>query len=41
MTERKRILVINGHPDPAPEHLCAALADAYARGYAFAAGVVR
>lgn len=33
----KRILVINGHPDPAPEHLCAALADAYARG-ATAAG---
>jgi putative NADPH-quinone reductase len=27
-----RILVINGHPDPAPRHLCAALADAYARG---------
>lgn len=37
MTARKRILVINGHPDPAPEHLCAALADAYARG-AVAAG---
>ncbi len=27
-----RILVINGHPDPAPTHLCAALADAYVRG---------
>lgn len=27
-----RILVINGHPDPSPEHLCSALADAYARG---------
>jgi putative NADPH-quinone reductase len=27
-----KILVINGHPDPAPTHLCAALADAYARG---------
>lgn len=33
----KRILVINGHPDPASEHLCAALADAYGRG-ASAAG---
>jgi len=33
----KRILVINGHPDPASEHLCAALADAYGRG-ATAAG---
>ncbi len=30
----KRILVINGHPDPAQEHLCAALAEAYARGAA-------
>ena len=28
----KRILIINGHPDPSPAHLCAALADAYARG---------
>jgi putative NADPH-quinone reductase len=28
----KRILVINGHPDPSPERLCAALADAYAEG---------
>jgi len=27
-----RILVINGHPDPAPTHLCAALAEAYAKG---------
>lgn len=26
----KRILVINGHPDPHPERLCAALAEAYA-----------
>jgi putative NADPH-quinone reductase len=32
MTTMKRILVINGHPDPASEHLCAALAEAYARG---------
>lgn len=28
----RRILVINGHPDPSPERLCAALAAAYARG---------
>lgn len=28
----KRILIINGHPDPSPQRLCAALADAYARG---------
>lgn len=34
--EVKRILVINGHPDPSPGHLCAALADAYARGAAAA-----
>lgn len=27
----KRILVINGHPDPSPQRLCAALAEAYAR----------
>ena len=25
-----RIVVINGHPDPAPGHLCAALSEAYA-----------
>eukprot|EP01030_Chromulinospumella_sphaerica_P016162 gene16162-15973_t len=29
---KKRILVINGHPDPAASHLCAALAEAYAKG---------
>ncbi|WGM39342.1 NAD(P)H-dependent oxidoreductase [Caulobacter sp. NIBR1757] len=28
----RRILVINGHPDPDPAHLCAALAEAYAKG---------
>lgn len=28
----RRILVLNGHPDPAPTHLCAALAAAYVRG---------
>lgn len=32
----KRILVINGHPDPSAAHLCAALAEAYARGAAAA-----
>lgn len=30
----KRILVINGHPDPRPERFCAALCDAYAQGCA-------
>ena len=34
---QKRILVINGHPDAAPAHLCAGLASAYADG-ATAAG---
>jgi len=28
----KRLLVINGHPDPRPERFCNALSDAYARG---------
>jgi putative NADPH-quinone reductase len=28
----RRILLINGHPDPRPERLCSALADAYVRG---------
>lgn len=28
----KRVLIINGHPDPSPERLCAALAEAYAHG---------
>lgn len=31
---KRTILVINGHPDPAPERLCAALASAYASGAA-------
>ncbi|WGM39352.1 NAD(P)H-dependent oxidoreductase [Caulobacter sp. NIBR1757] len=30
--ESRRILIINGHPDAAPTRLCAALAEAYARG---------
>jgi putative NADPH-quinone reductase len=33
----KRILLIQGHPDPCPDHLCHALANAYASG-AMAAG---
>jgi len=28
----RRVLVLNGHPDPRPERLCAALCDAYVRG---------
>jgi putative NADPH-quinone reductase len=30
----RRILLINGHPDPRPERFCAALAEAYAAGAA-------
>jgi len=29
---KKRILIVNGHPDSRPERLCSALADAYADG---------
>ncbi len=28
----KRLLVVNGHPDPRPERFCSALCDAYLRG---------
>lgn len=28
----KRLLVVNGHPDPRPERFCAALCEAYAAG---------
>jgi putative NADPH-quinone reductase len=28
----RRILIVNGHPDPRPQRYCAALADAYAAG---------
>jgi putative NADPH-quinone reductase len=28
----RRILVVNGHPDPTPERFCAALCDAYEEG---------
>ncbi|MGD9943991.1 MAG: NAD(P)H-dependent oxidoreductase [Burkholderiaceae bacterium] len=37
---RCRIAVIQGHPDPAPERLCRALADAYAAGAAEAGHTV-
>jgi putative NADPH-quinone reductase len=37
----QRILVINGHPDPRPERLCAALASAYAAGAQAAGREVR
>ncbi len=30
----KHVLVINGHPDPSPQRLCSALADAYEKGAA-------
>ena len=37
----RRILVINGHPDPRAERLCAALAQAYAQGAAAGGHEVR
>jgi putative NADPH-quinone reductase len=37
----KRILIIQGHPDPAGGHLCHALADAYADGATVAGAEVR
>lgn len=37
----RRILIINGHPDAAPERLCAALCDAYAEGARAAGREVR
>ncbi len=39
--EAKRILIICGHPDPAPERFCRALADAYAQGATRAGHSVR
>lgn len=36
-----RILVVNGHPDPRPERLCAALAEAYVEGAKAAGHEVR
>jgi putative NADPH-quinone reductase len=37
----RRILVVNGHPDPAPERFCAALCDAYEAGARQAGWTVR
>ncbi|MCB1741803.1 MAG: NAD(P)H-dependent oxidoreductase [Gammaproteobacteria bacterium] len=37
----KRILIVDGHPDPDPARLCHALADAYARGADDAGAEVR
>ena len=37
----KRVLVINGHPDPAPERFCSALAEAYSTAAANAGHEVR
>ena len=37
----RKILIINGHPDPRPERLCAALAAAYAEGAREAGHTVR
>ena len=39
--EPRRILVVNGHPDPAPERFCAALCDAYEEGARQAGWIVR
>jgi putative NADPH-quinone reductase len=39
--ESRKILVINGHPEAAGTHLCAALAAAYARGAAGAGHLVQ
>jgi putative NADPH-quinone reductase len=36
----RRIVIIQGHPDPAGRHLCHALADAYAQGAAIAGNTV-
>ncbi len=37
----KHIVIIQGHPDPAPDRLCRALAEAYARGAASGGHEVR
>lgn len=37
----KKILIVNGHPDPRPERFCRALAEAYAEGAAGAGHEVR
>jgi putative NADPH-quinone reductase len=36
-----KVLVINGHPDPRPDRLCASLAEAYAEGAADVGSAVR
>lgn len=36
-----KVLVINGHPDPSPDRLCASLAEAYAEGAAAGGAAVR
>lgn len=41
MQKKKKILIINGHPDPAPERFCAALAAAYQEGAQAAGHEVR
>jgi putative NADPH-quinone reductase len=41
VTDRRRILIINGHPDPSPQRLCAALSEAYGSGAAQAGREVR
>jgi putative NADPH-quinone reductase len=41
MAQERRILVVNGHPDPAPERFCAALCDAYEDGAQKAGWTVR
>lgn len=38
---KKRVLILNGHPDPAPERFCAALAGAYEKGAQAAGHQVR
>jgi putative NADPH-quinone reductase len=41
MAQQRRILVVNGHPDPAPERFCSALCDAYEEGAHEAGWMVR
>jgi putative NADPH-quinone reductase len=38
---KRRILVVNGHPDPGPERFCSALCDAYEEGARAAGWTVR
>jgi hypothetical protein len=41
MKRKRKILLINGHPDPSPERLCSGLTSAYAQGAQAAGHVVR